>query len=106
MATSTIPAMVPKKIHLNVYDINKGNIGPTNQANITATINCGNEIPIAVVGFKYTGTGSYSITSSRRRFTIDKTNHTIDVAIRVYTAVASITVNEIHCFIYYLTIEA
>lgn len=103
MATSTI-SRLGFKLNQCVYDINKGSIGPTNHSNITATIDCGDDIPIAVVGFMYTGTGAYSITTLKRIFTIDQTNHTIDVAIRVYTGVASITVNNIHCFIYYLTV--
>lgn len=103
MATSTIKKAPSVQLKQNVYDINKGEIGPTNHANITATINCGDDIPVAVTGFRFTGTGSYSITCMRRRFTIDETAHTITVAIRVRTCVASISVTGIHCYVYYLT---
>ena len=102
MATSVIPRIGPT-INVHEHDITVGNIGPSAHKTFTDTIDCGDEIPIAVVGFNFTGTGSYSITSIRRLFTIDKTNHTIGVDIRVYTGVPSISVSNIHCYVYYLT---
>lgn len=102
MATSTIKKLEPVQVQLLVHDIKAGNLGPVNHSNMTATINCGTNIPIAVVGCRFTGTGSYSLTTLRRRFTIDQDAHTISVSIRTYGCVSSISVTGIHCYVYYL----
>lgn len=102
MAVSTIKKLEPVQLQLLVHDISAGNLGPVNHSDITATIDCGSNIPIAVVGCRFTGTGSYSLTTLRRRFTIDQDTHKISVRIRTYGCVASISVTGIHCYVYYL----